>query len=360
MNGDFARQLRDRLKMKQQQVASEVMHCAQRTVSDLETKPGKLDEKDVERVSLLIEYALKHGVSRAEIDRMLEERFAFESQRYSWPEKAMRTRDRQELKVWEALELVVPHRAASIEAKATITWSRGNDKFAEEFAAKTGKPVVQFPDNVVEKFADVVMDLTFIKLATNDSYESLVMDALGNPNGPDGQPAPVHVELLKVENTSHGGLGIDFEAFGDVRDSQLGMGEHAVSYRIRGADANLVPRFTVRLTSRFCFVLDQVDCIGFPVYADLLADAIRVEAKFVNLRPDPSPPTCRPHLIRRYTRAARPLLLTDTEFASARKHPEEPETYIFGPLKRPRPGYGYLISWKKLKPLMNGGGNNHA
>lgn len=305
MTGQTFKAIRNLLGFTQENAAKE-LGVSQRLISEIE-KSHELSAENVERYEKIEKLA---RISRPlEIDRLLEDQFAIDSLRFSYRQPA-----------FELLRKEVPHRARRVEVEAIISRS---------------------PDH--KDFADAVMNIRFVELFTLDSADKLTIDCVGNPDGPGGKEAPVEVKLLDKEKLPQVLLEED-ESVKTVR----GIGKHAVSYQISGADPAMVSEFTVQIKSNCSFRMNKQDAIGFPLYPDLLVDSVRVQATFQKIRPVPSPPTVRPLLIRRHFRDAIPIFLTDPDLGVARPKPGDPSTFIFGPLLRPKAGYGYILSWNKL------------
>jgi hypothetical protein len=222
-------------------------------------------------------------------------------------------------------------------------------------------------------FAKHYMRVTYLGLSTEAS-DGLVIDAVGNPDGPVvkdyARRAKLHLRLVTPLPGSgainESGSGDEFKAYdsllkksedkfvksGSLRFFNTGSAyANVICYELRDADPISTPEITLLYFANHACRLGKkaADAVGFALPADLLIRSVKVRVTFhEGLRPlDPS---SRPFLIRRFAKAARP-----DQFASADVPPPSPatptdsntRTFTFE-LARPKPGYGYVISWTGL------------
>jgi hypothetical protein len=218
--------------------------------------------------------------------------------------------------------------------------------------------------------------VTYENLSTEDS-DVLLIDAVGNPEGPwiNGKRAraKLHLRLLtprlpdpeSEDIRSKKGefawydwvLGREEEKLIEIGSlvyiNRTGLPYHnVICYELRGADPISTPQITLLYFANHasCLGKNAQDAVGFALPADLLIGSVSVRVTFhEGLRPEPEA-SSRPFLIRRYAIAARPNQFSsqDVPLPTEKTDPERNTvTYNFE-LARPKPGYGYVISWKGL------------
>ena len=250
MTGKEVRAFRDDILGLSQKAAALLLtdhgvKCSQKLISDME-KADALSGENYKRAKKLEELARQKNL--AAVDRIIEERTAVAPRRFSYQPET-----------FELLQKEIPYRAEAVEVNATL-----------EPADIPG-------------FAKATMDIKFIGLNTLSGIDPLTIDAVGLPDGPNGQPAPLFVELVQPDGLDGKTAlrSITFTEDETVKNVERGgLGPHAVSYQIAGADPAVVPEFTVRLRSDYGLRLDKLDAIGFPMYPDLLLRRIKISVTF--------------------------------------------------------------------------------
>jgi transcriptional regulator with XRE-family HTH domain len=129
------------------------------------------------------------------------------------------------------------------------------------------------------------------------------------------------------------------------------IGPHAVSYEIWNARMSGDDTVTVFLKAEYGFKLSEIDAIGFPLYPDLLLENIDVEMHLLGLRPEPDPPTTEPYLIRRNSNRAVPSRLGIIKELTPRREERGEDVVYAIHLNHPKPGLGYLLSWRRIVPF---------
>ena len=184
-------------------------------------------------------------------------------------------------------------------------------------------------------FADADISIHFGGLEL-DTNERLYLDHLGLPPGSGAgsreQGTVWREPLLRAKRTR---LAID-------QDIRTNVGPHAVGYELYNADAN--DKISVELHADRGLRLDDLDAVGFPLYGDLVVERLMVKAHFVDLRPDPAP-VSQVYLLRRTAFRSRPSGLGSDLEPPVTDEDKDGLVYTFGPLLRPRSGYGYCLTW---------------
>jgi hypothetical protein len=173
--------------------------------------------------------------------------------------------------------------------------------------------------------------------------ERLYLDHLALPVRARGGPADKGTEwnppILLRPQAERTQIKVDE----DISDK---LGPHAVGYELYNADR--LDKVTVKLEAERGLLLSEFDAVGFPLYGDLLIESLVIKAHFLGLQPEPDPPNAQTYLIRRTAFRSRPSGLASDLPTPTREQDASGVHYSFGPLLRPRGGYGYCLSWAKL------------
>lgn len=289
------------------------LDCSLRTMATLET----LDAGDPRVTKWVTKYLRRAGQSRTSGSG------EHESDRYSWDQGIydLLLKSRQ-----------LPNRADRVSVLVDL------------------RPSKTLP----ESFASIGMTVTFENLITGDSSGGLLIDAVGNPDGPGKKEAELTVTLGYPKTATEGSDQPSFIRLpGLVFERLPAEYPHVICYQLSQVDPKQAPRIELHYTSEFATRIDDnaPDAMGFPVPADLMLGEIDVCVRFHrNLCPSELPASTHPFPIRRYARAARPKLFTSEDVPPAELTEDSDlkvRTCRFR-LLRPKPGYGYVISWTGL------------
>jgi hypothetical protein len=286
-------------EQKTQAKLARKINCSQKLISLYEQRPEV--PKDV--AQKVIALAKQEGVNSDVIEQILSFS-SFESAAYSWPEDLFSL-------LWKASRKKIGQVTAEAHVRANRDHKSANASITYIYHE---------------------MDLA--------PGERLYLDHLGNPasnskSGTSIELAPLEAKRAKL--------------------NPVKVQEAAIAYEIDQADVYDVIR--VKLDVTRAFILDEWDTFGFPIYGDFVVQKVLIRLIFEGLRPFPDPPIPKAYLLRRT--ANRPASLSsdlvDRTYVvreGGEKTESKPSlTYSFGPLLRPRMGWGYGLTWDKLEKI---------
>lgn len=291
---------RKRLRLTQKQMADK-LHCSQRTVTALESESADQGSGEFRRYLELAR-------------RLMPDDRAYESKFYSW-----------DADVFEILQRKrqLPNRADKVSVDVKLSIAKKNDRFVSHG-----------------------MSITYNNLFTEDTPEGLLIDAVSH------QDAELKVTVAEPVESSDERVVVD----GSFEFRRLvSQAKHVACYQLRGVEPVRCPQIKIQYEAELAAEVGDVpDAMGFAVPADLLLGSIEIEVEFCGVVPVPHA-SARPFLIRRYARVARPERFTSDDIPSPQMLMQEAGRSLYRlELARPKPGYGYVISWAGLKKLGTG------
>ena len=201
--------------------------------------------------------------------------------------------------------------------------------------------VVISPNRTAPKsLADVNYRVSYRGIELAEGH-TLVIDHLGNPRGPDGEPS----RLLITEPPREG----PFKQLRAAEDDKAA--DYATIYEIGPATSGRrIADMSIGMICQGgvnCNPYGNFDSIGFPLYADMVLDVLEVAVAFEELNPEGLRPTAT--LLRR---AAPRYGLTFAGDILACEPEVSGNRYHFGVI-RPRGGFYYGLGFERLRSTSN-------
>jgi DNA-binding XRE family transcriptional regulator len=193
--------------------------------------------------------------------------------------------------------------------------------------------VISPSDAAAKAFGDVKYRVTYKGIEFAEGL-SLVVDHLGNPSGPGGQPCPIILTEIP--------RGVPFRVLKPESDAA----KYATIYEIGPEEGGRrIADISVAMECKCGAVSSGFDSIGFPVYSDMIIDLLEVSIVFSGLQPVDPRPTAT--LLRRTS----PRFGVKTMGHKLDCQPEiTGDGYRFG-LLRPRGGVYYGLGFDRLLGL---------